>query len=207
MYIYIHTYTRSYTHEQLFEATTRFKLTIKVTESSYLFVTVVVVVVFSQLLFALSLNAVLQFSFIAALCCARLFALRTLRMTVFLWMSRRRPTTGLLYRRTKNTTARPRRSRWTIVLATSQSYDWTSMYVHVHMYVCLWVYMCTERYTLACKYLIISIVLPQVTIVRYSDDQTTNYVSTAIVNTSYRQITAYFKKWFISHLHPCYCYR
>lgn len=75
MYIYIHTYTR----EQLFEATTRFKLTIKVTESSYLFV-----VVFSQLLFALSLNAVLQFSFIAALCCARLFALRTLRMTVFL---------------------------------------------------------------------------------------------------------------------------
>lgn len=82
MYIYIHTYTRSYTHEQLFEATTRFKLTIKVTESSYLFVAVVVV--FSQLLFALSLNAVLQFSFIAALCCARLFALRTLRMTVFL---------------------------------------------------------------------------------------------------------------------------
>lgn len=80
MYIYIHTYTRSYTHEQLFEATTRFKLTIKVTESSYLFVAVV----FSQLLFALSLNAVLQFSFIAALCCARLFALRTLRMTVFL---------------------------------------------------------------------------------------------------------------------------
>lgn len=132
MYIYIHTYTRSYTHEQLFEATTRFKLTIKVTESSYLFVAVV----FSQLLFALSLNAVLQFSFIAALCCARLFALRTLRMTVFLWMSRRRPTTGLLYRTMKNTTARPRRSRWTIVLATSQSYDWTSMYMCICMCVC-----------------------------------------------------------------------
>lgn len=55
----------------------------------------------------------------------------------FLWMTRRRPTTGLLYRRATNTTARPRRSRWTIVLATSQSYDWTSMYMYACRCTCV----------------------------------------------------------------------
>lgn len=88
VHMYVHIYVGMYTHTLTHARTAvcsndavqvdyKIKWLNKVIELSYLFV-----VVFSQL-FALSLNAVLQFSFIASLCCGCLFALRTLRSTVF----------------------------------------------------------------------------------------------------------------------------